>query len=312
MDKQFRSLEREYEASGDPQVLSSILSMLFRQHELEQWELLAEQNHPTALKYIQHLRESTDIPDDIWVNVYEDFTARSTVRCRPHEITPVRRRLRQFYSNHAIFFQGYFPDEEEFEDLPKDPFDEILSPIIYHRMTPGYEPPAEIVIQVSGESCFRVYGSDFLEHLARLKVDFYPDELDYMEEAAIIRRFSPINRHGQREFPVGFRIVESFEPPEEPPEAEPLYLPTWINSYYPDTRYGGPAEGGWHFPTREPFASIYIGPQRITQDGLIQHPDNAIAEEVRQFLTPFMPPDNVYSTEIHPAISSPLYRPYYQ
>ena len=302
MDEQFRKFEREYEASGDSQTLNNILSMLFRQHGLEGWELLAEQGDSVALKYIIILRESTKMPDDVWINVYEDFTARSTVRCHRHEITPIRRWLRQFYAEHPIFFQGYSPNEEEFEDLPEDPFDEILGPIPFYRMTPGYEPPADTVIQISDESCFRLYPQDFLGHLNRLGVEFYPDELDQMEEDAIVRRFSPINRHGQRDFPISFQIIESFDPPEEPPEPEPLPLPIWVNSYYPDTNYGGAEEGGWHYPTREPFASIFIGYQS----------DDGVADEVEQFLTPFMPPDNIFAIETHPAIWSPLRRPHYE
>lgn len=253
MDAHLRLLERRWESSGDRENLTRLLQALLRIRSLEAWERAAEAGEEDALKYIELLRNFTNEKlerADIFINIYEDFTARTSLLCVPSEITQIRRFLRKFYTKNDIFYGG------------RTVYDISLQ----HEVP---DPPATMKIEYSIAPCFRFSASEIREEAGRLSIE---EEFEhYMEGSnlsnpAMLRRLSPINLPGTRDYYVSFQLIDFYEDPDlaeaaEPSEPDPQIAqrPHWINIYETVQNYGGPEEGGWHYYAHFPLSAVYVG-----------------------------------------------------
>jgi len=248
MDRQIRKLEREWAASDDPTILNRLLAALLRTASLEDWEVAAEQHDEYASKYIQLLRNfmRDDLNESsVYVNAYEDFTARTSVECAPSEISSVRRWLRDYYTQNQLFYSG------------KDVYDVSLQQEVH-------DPAAQFVVENSVDSCFRMYPGDIARQAEKRGVDlgYYEDD---RVSPSLLRNLCPIDRWGKRDHFVSFLMIDSLSGPQEeiaPPEEDEsqlIRLPHWINVYGTTRQYGGGEEGGWWFNVDDPITSIYVG-----------------------------------------------------
>lgn len=245
MDRQLRELERAWNADGDPQRLEALLTTMLRMDSLEEWEIAAEQGHDLALRNILFLRDFVreDLQNsEVFANVYEDFTARSAIRCAPQNLTNVRRWLREYYTGNQLFYQGRTVHTQSDDGFWEDVED----------------PPAKVIIENSSAPCLRMYPSEIFE-LAEQQGQFLPMVAGEFDPA-VLRRLSPINRWGQRERYVGFVIVDSLDVPASESEEQTGWSDCWINVYEVSRNYGGSHEGGWYYNLDDPISSLYVGP----------------------------------------------------
>jgi hypothetical protein len=312
MDARLRQLERQYAASGSPDDLDMLLRAMLQINGLEEWELAAETEDSLARRVISHLRnfgkpveyDYTGDPiqhdSECFVNVYEDFTARTTIYCFLSQVSRTRGWLRDFYTRHQLFYQGWQGDTTEYPVI-EDQFDAILGPINYMQLTPTDDPPAKIVINHS-DSCFRLYPGEIVDE-ARSKGFNFEGFTD-----SAIRILSPINRWGQRDYPVSFGIIESYETEQSEVESALSTAPAgpyWMNAYRTWRESGGPEGGGWHYSVKDPMASIYIG------SGFLD--DSPMLDEVSNFISEiYSGLDLRVEVQAHPALAEPHQRPYYE
>jgi hypothetical protein len=312
MDARLRQLERQYASSGSSDDLNKLLRAMLQINSLEEWEVAAETEGSLASHVISHLRDfgkpveydymgdPIKYDSECFVNVYEDFTARTTVLCFLSQVSRIRGWLRDFYTRHQLFYPGWQGGPTEYPEI-EDPFDDILGPINYTQLTPTDDPPAKIVINHSNTSCFRLHPNEIVEEAHRRGVDF-----EVFTDSAI-RILSPINRWGQRDYPVSFGIIESYEEAVDI-ETTTFVLdegPHWMNVYRTSESYGGPEEGGWWYDTREPMVSIYIGQNLLDDDPKL--------EEVSSFISElYFGPGIVTVLQAHPALAEPHQRTYYE
>jgi hypothetical protein len=284
MDRELRRIERDWTAEGNPDTLKRLLSRLLITQTLGGWEIAAEKGEPFG-DYIQLLRDFVDdslSTSVVYVNVYEDYTARATLSAHTYQITTGRRWLRDFYQRHQLFYQGREVFDNDLEELIDDP-------------------PATIIIENTTEPCFRFYPSEIRDQARALRWE--PN--DTIQNPSALRRLSPINRWGQRDHYVSFQLIESFPDPDSAPAPpQDTFVPEasdewWVNAYEHERRYGGPEEGGWHYSCYDPIASIYIGPSSISRES-----------EAIKFLESFYGEQNI-RVEPNPAIFKPFERPYY-
>lgn len=255
MDERFRRLEHAWQLEGQIEDLNRLLAALLRISPLEGWELAAEEGDSQALAYISLLRQfdaegpltSSEalMHNTVYVNVYEDFSARSTVECPLSQLTEVRRWLRHYYSTSGIFYTG------------REVYDISLQKEIY-------DPAAKLTIESDVEPCFYMYPGDIMKRANAAGISLINDE-DSVISPALLRNLTPDNLHGTRERYVSFQLIEDYElneqegSAEEEPESRIAILPQWINIYATTNNYGGPQEGGWYFLSHNPITSIYIG-----------------------------------------------------
>jgi len=241
MDEQLRNLERLW-ASGGPEELNRLLKMLLRIRSLKDWEIHAETGG-LANKYIQLLRDYSSDENlqysEFFINVYEDFTAQSTIKVlHLEDITRTRHWLRNIYTTYPIFYRG------------KTVYDVSVGLNVD-------DPAAQIIIENSTEPCFRQYANEIIDYARSKGITdnyFSPDMLRYL---------TPINKWGRRDHYVGFKIIESYEldSPEYEIEEVNSNIAHWVNAYQQTREYGGPQGGGWYYTAYDPLASIYIGSQ---------------------------------------------------
>jgi hypothetical protein len=285
MDRELRKLEREWTTEGNPNILKRFLRRLLHLKTLEAWEITAERGELYG-NYIQLLRDFVDdslSTSVVYVNVYEDYTARATLSAYADQITAGRRWLRDFYQRHRLFYQG----REVFDNDLQEPID---------------DPPAATIIENTTEPCFRLYPSEIRDRAKTL--GWEPN--DAIQNPSALRRLSPINRWGQRDHYVSFQLIESFPDPDSipPTPSQDTFIPEasnewWVNAYEYERRYGGPEGGGWYYSCYDPIASIYTGPSSISREA-----------EATKFLESFYGEQDI-RVEPNPAIYKPFERPYY-
>ena len=266
MDRRFRKLEREWAATGSPVVFEQLLVELLRQRSHEEWERAAESGDQQALDYIAAIRRFIDEDlqqTEVYVNAYEDFTARSAVLCSLSQITEVRRWLRSYYVDHNLFYAG------------REVYDISLAQTVQ-------DPAAQFVVETSVNPCFRMTPGEIKREADRLGADLGLGYEDDTVSSALLRRLCPINRWGQRERYVSLTLIDDIGDELQADESSTemrsfrtdlqshhaqvqvtnpqlVGLPHWVNVYQTTNQYGGPEEGGWYFYVHDPVAAIYVG-----------------------------------------------------
>jgi hypothetical protein len=314
MDRELRRLERHYLSTGSKGSLDQFLRGLLRQSSMEALELEAEDPESVAAQYIQQLRELTeagDPYDEVFLNLYEDFTAKTTILCSLTEVTGIRRFLRNYYTDAKLFYQGVDYEPEDYAPIV-DPFDDVLGPIQYYE-SPTSDPAAEIVINYSKSSCFRLWPGEILSRLAEQGISEGTPHDPETWTPLIIRQASPVNLHGNTDRLVSLRILD-FDDVESEPATHPVAC--WINAYNIGQRFGGQEEGGWWYDTGEPLASVYVGMLDVDEDNIelstlegYPHVDDMF-EYLQWMFNTDTKPINL-SLEAHPALATPYSRPYY-
>lgn len=273
MDEYLRRLDRLFDIDQDQIILKTILHHMLRFQSFEAWEEAARGNDYFAIKYLNRLFDL----DSKWVNIYEDFTARTTILCQTFKNQwDAKNWASHFYSSYPILYQGG-------EVYPVDlyPIDES-----------ALEKSAKLRIRISDNPCFKF--DAHLKEGEKREIDLWGnreryvtfvlrDSLEILVDNALEStpktvQISPTEKITEILDGWPYRLLyEVFGQESEISPGQENYFTYmsslgyhalyWINVYEVQRLYGGPEEGGTYYDHETPIASVYVGLLPSDRDG---------------------------------------------
>jgi len=264
MDETIRRLERQYQESSTPDNLEKLVLHLFRQQPWETWT-----PNDGYWIYITEYLDNRTI--NKWLNLYEDFTARTAIFCQTRrDLLRAQDWLTSFYHRYPIMYQGRSVN--------------VLNEGIIE------DPPAKIKIRVSDDPCFHFEAShqgnrEINLHGQRegfvslVLVEEVPDP-DATEQPRTIDVSEMYGTPGytpdvtatellDEGWPLNYQIRHQDGRTEIIRQRDPSYFeiqlafgytgPYRFNVYSNERVYGGPEEGGWWWDSRSPLGTLWLG-----------------------------------------------------